>query len=87
VLYRELAERTYRDVPLPEKNSDLRKWLGGEHLELVASSDDEWDAAISAYAALQGIRGRWTHDLHTLPTRDFERLIWPAGPTQYYWPV
>jgi len=52
--------------------------LGNEH---------EWDALASAYAIYQGQRGRWTTDLHTLPTNDGESLVWPAGRTHFYWPA
>jgi len=53
---------------------------------IVTANEHEWDAAISAFAAACGVRGRWTNDLHTLPTGPDERLVMPCGATNYYWP-
>ena len=55
-------------------------------IDVTPNNEHEWDAAISASAALEGLCGRWTHELHSLPTSGEERLIWPCGKTHYYWP-
>jgi len=49
-------------------------------------NEDEWDAALSAFAALQSLTGQWTRDLHHLQTPGGERLVMPCGRTCYYWP-
>lgn len=53
---------------------------------VAPANDHEWDAALSAFAALEGLSGRWTHDLHSLPARGDERLLTPCGMTHYCWP-
>lgn len=49
-------------------------------------TEHEWDAALSAFAALEGKVGRWSHDLNTIATDTGERLITPCGTTHYSWP-
>jgi len=49
-------------------------------------SEHEWDAAISALAAMRCATGQWKKDLHRLDTLQGERLISPCGPTKYAWP-
>lgn len=49
-------------------------------------SDHAWDAALSAFAAYEGYAGRWSLDLHCLPTQSNERIVWPCGRTHYFWP-
>jgi hypothetical protein len=51
-----------------------------------ATCEHEWDAAISALAAYEGLAGNWRHDLHQLPTSEGERIVCPCGPTHYVWP-
>ncbi len=55
-------------------------------IKAAPANEHEWDAALSALAALEGFSGRWTHDLHCLATRDGERLLTPCGTTHYWWP-
>lgn len=55
-------------------------------VDVAPNNEHEWDAAISAFAALEGVGGHWTNDLHARPTSASERLIWPCGKTHYYWP-
>lgn len=50
------------------------------------SSDHDWDAMLSALAALRGVFGQWHRDLHLLPTARDERLVMPCGDTKYFWP-
>lgn len=65
-------------------NAQLSDWT---KCALSCASEHEWDAAVSAWVALQGLMGHWQHDLHALPPAPGERLITPAGPTVYCWPV
>lgn len=50
------------------------------------ANDHEWDAALSALAAVRGILGYWQTDLHSLPTSPGESLVTPCGQTNYFWP-
>jgi hypothetical protein len=61
----------------------LAKTLG---VSVALASEHEWDAAVSAFAALKGLLGDWPLDLHQLATAKGERLIHPAGGTHYFWP-
>lgn len=54
--------------------------------QFTCASDHEWDAVLSALAAVRGASGQWTRDLHQLPTMPDERLISPCGETKYFWP-
>jgi hypothetical protein len=65
-------------------NAQLSEWTS---CPMSCESEHEWDAAVSAWVALQGLMGRWQHDLHALPPAPGERIIAPAGPTVYCWPV
>jgi len=56
----------------------------GNHIE--TANEHEWDAALSAYAAFKSITRGWTRDLHKLPIRDDERLLFPCGQTCFFWP-
>ena len=53
---------------------------------ITTTNEHEWDALFSAFAAASGVLGHWANDLHTLPTREGERLTTPCGKTNYYWP-
>jgi hypothetical protein len=55
-------------------------------IPMTSGSEHEWDAGVSAFAALEGYVGRWRRDLHTLPAEKGERLITPCGDTHYFWP-
>jgi hypothetical protein len=55
-------------------------------IDVDPKTDHEWDAALSTLAALQGVSGRWNHDLHSLPNEIGERIVSPCGRTNYYWP-
>lgn len=62
------------------------------NVAVSTGTEHEWDAAISALAALESYTGRWTRDLHTIEsnksreTNERERLIQPCGKTLYSWP-
>lgn len=70
------------------KNKDLMD----KHLRLILEvslapkNEHEWDAAISAYAALSSLKGIWKRNLHELPAKDDERIISACGKTYYFWP-
>lgn len=64
-------------------DTELSGLLG---ISVHTKTEHEWDAAISAFAAFQGILGRWTYDLHSLPLTSGARLIHPCGKTNYFWP-
>ncbi len=55
-------------------------------IDILPNNEHEWDAAISAFAALQGLTERWKRDLHEIPCTAGERLITPCGKTHYFWP-
>ena len=85
VLYWSLCGARYAfDASGAAMNAQLSDWAT---CSLSCKSEHEWDAALSAWVALQGLMGRWQHDLHALPPAPAERLIAPAGPTVYCWPV
>jgi hypothetical protein len=54
---------------------------------VLARNEHEWDAALSALAALEGVAGRWRRNLHALPTLPGERIVEPPGATHYCWPA
>ena len=64
--------------------SMLTAWLGLEHLEI--HGEHAYDAALSAYAALEDLRGNWPFNLLDLPPNG-ERLVFPVGPATYPWPA
>jgi len=84
VLYRHLAQTKYAYATAkPQMDAFLASTLGAT---ISVANEHEWDAAISAFAALCGINGAWKRDLHLLPTAAGEQLIKPCGETQYFWP-
>lgn len=66
-----------------EMDVNLSGWLG---IDVRTSNDHEWDAAVSALAALRGMQNQWTHDLFQLPVDQNTRLVFPCGQAQYWWP-
>ena len=83
-LYRAFWHRHYDYAAEPRPmDADLGAELA---LDVRTRTDHEWDAAVSALAALRALRGDWTRDLHRLPPRPGERLVTPCGPTRYVWP-
>ena len=84
VLYWQLSGKKYDyDTSKTGMDALLAGMLG---ISVAPATEHEWDAAISAFAALEGIAGRWSHDLHKLPIIKGERLITPCGSTHYFWP-
>ena len=66
-------------------------WLMGElglgsQTIAFGGEDHCFDAAIAALAALRGVNGEWSLDLHALPLANPEHRISPIGPTHYWWP-
>lgn len=84
VLYNALVSEKY-DY---SSNSDAMDRYLSEALstEITTNNDHEWDATLSVYAVLQGLKGEWKIDLHNLPCSERERLIKPCGETHYWWP-
>ncbi len=64
-------------------NGHLTQWIG---LTTNTTNDHEWDAALSCFAALEGLSSRWTTDLHQIPTVASEHLVQIGGPSHYFWP-
>jgi hypothetical protein len=84
VLHWHLRRERYDYVnAAPQMNQVLADQVG---ISIAPKSDHEWDAAISSIAAYLGGSGQWSHDLHSLPVEEAERLVFPCGPTQYAWP-
>lgn len=84
VLYSHLSGKKYDyHTSKVEMDTMLTKALG---VSVAPENDHEWDAAISAFAALESISGRWCHDLHEHPIERGERLVTPCGNTHYFWP-
>jgi hypothetical protein len=84
VLYHRLSGFQYSyQVNQVGMNAHLTQWIG---LAANTTSGHEWDAAVSCFAVLEGITGRWVTDLHQLPTVPGEKLVQPGGPSHYYWP-
>jgi hypothetical protein len=84
VLYWHLASKKYAYQAMKQEMDALL----GEMLsiEKAIATEHEWDAGLSAVAALRAVRGAWRRNLHAMPTVTGERLIWPAGVTEYSWP-
>lgn len=85
VMYWHLAQRKY-DF---ERSSREMTSLFESRWQICATpnSEHEWDAAISALAAYEGLVGNWQHDLHNLSCTSNERIIRPCGATSYVWPT
>ncbi|MEL7022331.1 MAG: hypothetical protein AAGL69_01215 [Pseudomonadota bacterium] len=66
-----------------DMDAAIAGWLG---VPATTRNDHEWDALISAYAALQGLRGTWPHDLLDGSMEGDDRLRFPCGRVNYWWP-
>lgn len=69
----------------------MAAWLIGElgvgsKEEICVDDDHGFDAATAALAALRGLNGDWTLDLHALPGEDYSGRMRFCGPTHYWWP-
>ena len=84
VLYWALTETRY-DYSQNSAGMDakLSDWLD---YGVETNNDHEWDAVVSILAALQGLKGVWSHDLFKEPLDDCGRLVFPAGEANYWWP-
>jgi len=84
VLYWALAGRKYTYSAM---NADMDQLLCDAYPATFSTANEhEWDAALSALAALRGILGQWRSDLHELPTLPGEALVKPCGRSNYFWP-
>jgi hypothetical protein len=71
----------------PGVNAAMDKALGrAVGIPVASATEHEWDAALSAFAALEGYTRRWQRDLHALAPEEGERLVTPCGKTHYFWP-
>ena len=83
-LVRQLCRHKYDyDHAKSAMDSVLAQALG---TSVAPGTEHEWDAGISALAALEGVAGRWTHDLHKLAVSAGQRVVAPCGSTNYFWP-
>lgn len=64
-------------------DAQLSAWLNHP---VNTANDHEWDAAVSVLAAFKGVTGQWTHDLFAENRAGSGRLVFPSGPTHYWWP-
>jgi hypothetical protein len=64
-------------------NDHLAQWIG---FTIKTRTDHEWDAAVSCFAAYEGILRHWINDLHKLPPLADEELVHMAGASHFYWP-
>jgi len=84
VLYNALVGEKYNYA---SNHDAMDRFLSGAlSTEITTNNDHEWDAVVSVYAVLQGLKGEWETDLHLLPCSENERLIQPCGETNYWWP-
>jgi hypothetical protein len=84
VLYWALTKKKYDYAGNSRSmDSELSSWLA---CDVETSNDHEWDAAVSVFAAVMGLSGRWTRDLFTEETPESGRLLFPAGQASYWWP-
>ncbi|WP_444926998.1 hypothetical protein ACJJI4_02990 [Microbulbifer sp. TRSA002] len=85
VLYFELAGDKYDyKFSSHSMNAFVSDLLG---VRINTANDHEWDAVVSVYAAIMGYSGQWPTNLHDLATENTERLVKPAGNSEYWWPV
>lgn len=85
VLYWQIAGRRYNfETERQVMDDALVEHLG---IAVAPKTEHEWDAVVSALAALRGAEGQWSNDLHKIETARNERLIEPCGPTHYSWPA
>jgi hypothetical protein len=70
-----------------DQNDGMNRWLSGYLGQPIkTANENEWDAAFSAYAAFQSLTRVWTRDLHQLPKKDGESIVYPCGVTFFVWP-
>ena len=84
VLYHEMTGRKYDYAGCSEAMDDAL--AGALGVAISPGNDHEWDAGLSAFAALEAFTGRWTNDLLQLPHGAGERRVSPCARTHYYWP-
>jgi hypothetical protein len=84
VLYWQIARARY---DYPGSREAMHRVLAARlGIAVAPATEHEWDAAVSALAALESSGGRWPRDLHRMETEAHERLIEPCGTTHYSWP-
>lgn len=84
VLYPVISEHVYN---WKEGREAMVDWIAGYFdMEAIPANDHEFDAALSAFAALQGYLGTWTLDLHRSGDGDRRDIVEYVGPTHFWWP-
>ena len=84
VLYHQMTGRKYDYARCGEAmDLALADALG---VEVRPGNEHEWDASLSALAALEAFTGRWTNDLLQLPVGSGARCVSPCAGTHYFWP-
>jgi hypothetical protein len=58
----------------------------GDALEIAIEGDHGFDATMAALAALRGLNGEWSNDLHALPHNEDGEPVRYCGRTHYWWP-
>ncbi|MFH0823494.1 MAG: hypothetical protein V2B18_12140 [Pseudomonadota bacterium] len=79
VLYNALTHQRY------SSGRAMNQWLLEQFnppLTVPIYNEHQWDALLSAWATLMGMRGQWERDLMA----DAADLLFPAGDVTYYWP-
>ena len=83
VLFWSLTKKRYNYDQKDEMDRCISDYLGQS---VKTANEHEWDAAFSAYAAFQSLTRAWTRDLHQLPKKNGESIIYPCGVTFFFWP-
>lgn len=84
VLYWALSQTKYKYAESQSvMDAALSDWLG---VKVETKNDHEWDAVVSVLASFKGVSGQWRHDLFQESGQEVGRLVFPAGPAQYWWP-
>ena len=81
VLYHALSGEKYvATSELPKMREWLQSALG---LSASCKNDHEFDAIISAYAAMMGYTRRWSKNLRDIES---DNILEPVGAVDYWWP-
>jgi hypothetical protein len=74
-----------------DNRGGMTSWLldeltAGSRDGICVADDHRFDAATAALAALRGLNGEWTLDLHALDGEDYSGRVRFCAPTHYWWP-
>ena len=85
--YFALTGKASRDENAGEKSRWLLDELSVQPPEAgFSGADHKFDAAMATLAALRGLNGDWSLDLHALTGERCGKRVLPFGPTHYWWP-